>query len=116
MLFRRAAQPRCRRSARESGGANAVVRDEGFGMRETGGQAGRGDGFGAGEAGGGLLVEGEELVEIPRVPRSMSRDTPPVWRSRWKRRLRLCRCRNTCRATRRMARFATRTNTMYYRS
>ncbi|MND07889.1 hypothetical protein D3C83_301710 [compost metagenome] len=24
----------------------------------------------------------ESSVEIPRVPRSMSRDTPPVWRSR----------------------------------
>ena len=29
----------------------------------------------------------ESSVEMPRVPRSMSRDTPPVWRSRWKRRL-----------------------------
>ncbi len=32
----------------------------------------------------------ESSVEMPRVPRSMSRDTPPVWRSRWKRSDRLC--------------------------
>ena len=35
-------------------------------------------------------------VEMPRVPRSMSRVMPPVWRSRWKRRLSACRWRNTC--------------------
>src|SRR5947199_126945 len=34
----------------------------------------------------------------------MSRVIPPVWRSRWKRSDRLCRCRNTPSATRRMAR------------
>ena len=53
----------------------------------------------------------ESSVEMPRVPRSMSRDTPPVWRSRWKRSERLCRCRNTSSATRRTARCATRTKT-----
>ena len=53
----------------------------------------------------------ESSVEMPRVPRSMSRDTPPVWRSRWKRSDRQCRWRNTCSATRRIARWATRTNT-----
>ncbi len=30
-----------------------------------------------------------------RVPRSMSRVMPPVWRSRWKRRLSACRWPNT---------------------
>ncbi len=54
----------------------------------------------------------ESSVEMPRVPRSMSRVTPPVCRSRWKRSDSACRCWNTCSATRRMARFATRTKTM----
>ena len=44
---------------------------------------------------------------MPRVPRSMSRVMPPVWRSRWKRSDRLCRWRNTPSATRRIARCAT---------
>jgi hypothetical protein len=47
---------------------------------------------------------------MPRVPRSMSRVMPPVWRSRWKRKDRLCRWRNTPSAARRMARCTTRTN------
>src|SRR3569832_2101938 len=41
---------------------------------------------------------------MPREPRSMSRETPPVWRSRWKRSARRCRWRKTCRATQRIAR------------
>ena len=39
-----------------------------------------------------------EIKELmPRVPRSISRVMPPVWRSRWKRRLMACKWRNTCR-------------------
>jgi hypothetical protein len=54
----------------------------------------------------------ESSVEMPRVPRSMSRVRPPVWRSRWKRSESSCRWWNTSRATRRMARCATFTKTM----
>ena len=53
----------------------------------------------------------ESSVEMPRVPRSMSRETPPVWRSRWKRSDSACRWRNTLSAMRRIARCVTRTNT-----
>ena len=48
---------------------------------------------------------------MPRVPRSMSRVSPPVWRSRWKRSDSECMCWKTSSATRRMARCATFTNT-----
>ena len=34
---------------------------------------------------------GDLVSFYARVPRSMSRDSPPVWRSRWKRRLKACR-------------------------
>ena len=50
-------------------------------------------------------------VEMPRVPRSMSRVSPPVCRSRWKRSDSECMCSKTSSATRRMARCATFTNT-----
>ena len=48
---------------------------------------------------------------MPRVPRSMSRVSPPVCRSRWKRSDSECMCSKTSSATRRMARCATFTNT-----
>ena len=44
----------------------------------------------------------------PRVPRSMSRVMPPVWRFRWKRSDSECRWRNTCSAMVRTARCVTR--------
>ena len=45
--------------------------------------------------------------EMPRDPRSMSRDTPPVCRWRWKRNDSACKWLNTLIATRRMARCVT---------
>ena len=54
----------------------------------------------------------DRRVEIPRVPRSMSRVRPPVWRSRWKRSDSSCRWWKTWSATRRIARCATLTKTM----
>ena len=44
---------------------------------------------------------------IPRVPRSMARDTAPVWRDRWKPRSMPCRWPNTLAATERMAPWVT---------
>lgn len=38
----------------------------------------------------------------PRVPRSMTRESVPVWRDRWKARSWLCRCWKVVLATRRM--------------
>jgi hypothetical protein len=48
---------------------------------------------------------------MPRVPRSMSRVRPPVWRSRWKRSDSECRWRKTFSAIVRTARCVTFANT-----
>ncbi len=43
------------------------------------------------------------ITEIaPRVPRSMTRDSVPVWRDRWNARSWLCRCSKVVLATRRI--------------
>ena len=49
-------------------------------------------------------------VEMPRVPRSTSRVSPPVWRARWKRSDSACRWRNTLSAIVRTARCVTLAN------
>ncbi len=59
-----------------------------------------------------LKTMNESSVEMPRVPRSISRVSPPVWRSRWKRSDNACKWWKTSSAMRRMARCATFTNTM----
>ena len=51
--------------------------------------------------------------EMPRVPRSMALESAPVWRLRWKPRSRLCRCRKTFLAMRRMELWATLPNTAF---
>ena len=48
---------------------------------------------------------------MPCVPRSITRDRPPVWRSRWKRSDSACRWRKVRSATRRAARCCTAANT-----
>ena len=47
---------------------------------------------------------------MPLVPRSMTRDRPPVWRSTWKRSARPCRCLKVESATERMACWPTLAN------
>ena len=47
------------------------------------------------------------MLDTPRVPRSMSRVRPPVWRSRWKRSDSACRWRNTLSAISRTVRCVT---------
>lgn len=54
--------------------------------------------------------------EMPRVPRSMALDSAPVWRLRWKLRSRLCKCRKTFLAMRRMELWATLPNTVFLSS
>ncbi len=46
------------------------------------------------------------------MPRSTSRETPPVRRSRWKRKLSACRCANTRSVISREVRASTRANTI----
>ena len=56
------------------------------------------------------MVQSSRSLIAP-MPRSRSRDTAPVRRSRWKRRLSACRCSNTRSATWREVRAITRANT-----
>lgn len=54
--------------------------------------------------------------EMPRVPRSIALDSAPVWRLRWNPRSRLCRCRKTFLAMRRIELWATLPNTVFLSS
>lgn len=54
--------------------------------------------------------------EMPLVPRSIALDSAPVWRLRWNPRSRLCRCRKTFLAMRRMELWATLPNTVFLSS
>jgi hypothetical protein len=53
---------------------------------------------------------------MPRVPRSMARAKPPVWRERWKRRSSESRWRKVLQATWRMDDCATLENTTFLSS